>query len=689
VLVFVGQRVLAGLDTTATLLTAAGAFAVVASTALRFAPQFRVGGERRSIETVLGALSVVGLLGLVAYALTTDAVAARAGLNALPDETFDRVMGMLFIGWVVLVSVAVIPMVFAETAAWPMRHAARPESRRVRAAAGAGFVLVLAAVYGALFVYGARGFEVRADYSYFKTSAPSEPTRKIAQSLKQPVLVRAFFPDVGEVRSEVERYFRDLAGGAPKLQVEFHDRLLVPKLARDLRVNADGTVVITQGEAHEHLRVGAEMKEAAPKLRVLDRDFQEKLLKLARSQRTAYLTVGHGELNDSRSNAEKDPERSVSIVKLLLQRQNYTVKDLGLLQGLAKDVPDDADVVIVLGPAEPFAPEELASLERYAKRGGKLFMALDPEAVGATGALTQEDAAVPPASSAVAPQVAASAAPTASSAPASAAPPRAGDAKEGLAALARVVGLTFNPTLVANDEDHLPVRYNDADRVRIYSNRFSSHASVSTLSRVSSQTAAFFFGTGSLDAEPGSAFQADFTIRSIPGSYGDVNKNFRKDADEAPASFNLAAAVTLPIADGKDKPKDDKAGDDKRADAKTQLVEAPKELRAFVTADAGAFSDFVLGNAPPNQVLFADALRWLVGEESFAGEQTTEEDQRIEHTKSEDAVWFYTSIFGAPALVLGLGLLVGRRRRASGKSTGSVKKAATPQPAPSRDGENS
>ena len=71
----------------------------------------------------------------------------------------------------------------------------------------------------------------------------------------------------------------------------------------------------------------------------------------------------------------------------------------------------------------------------------------------------------------------------------------------------------------------------------------------------------------------------------------------------------------------------------------------------------------VMGNVLGNQVLFLDALRWLGGEESFSGAVNTEEDVRIEHTKEKDALWFYATIFGAPALVLGLGFWVSRRRR--------------------------
>jgi hypothetical protein len=67
-----------------------------------------------------------------------------------------------------------------------------------------------------------------------------------------------------------------------------------------------------------------------------------------------------------------------------------------------------------------------------------------------------------------------------------------------------------------------------------------------------------------------------------------------------------------------------------------------------------------------NQILFVDGMRWLVGEESVSGLPNTEEDKRIEHTKQGDLGWFYATIFGAPVVVLGLGLLASRKSRGAG-----------------------
>ena len=40
-----------------------------------------------------------------------------------------------------------------------------------------------------------------------------------------------------------------------------------------------------------------------------------------------------------------------------------------------------------------------------------------------------------------------------------------------------------------------------------------------------------------------------------------------------------------------------------------------------------------------------------------------EEDVRIAHTRQEDVVWFYSTIFGVPLLVLGAGILYNHLRR--------------------------
>ena len=662
-LVFLGERVLSGLEKGAGAATAIGVLLVVVASALRFAPRFKSGGERKSIESLLAVLSLAGLVALALYFATSTTGVEKLGLNKLAASKKDHLLGELRVAWVALAAVSLVPMLFAETALWPMRRAERPESRRVRAAASAGLTLVMAAIYGALFVFAAGGVPWKADFSYFKTSRPSEPTRKIAASLAEPVKVVAFFPDVNEVRNEVQSYLRELAAGMPKLQVLVTDRLLSPKLAKELHANQDGVIILARGSVTYTITLGTEIEAARPKLKTLDRDIKEQLLKLARAHLTAYLTVGHGELNDAAKGSTDEASRSAGIARTLLQKQNFTLKDLGLAQGLGSEVPDDADVVLVLGPSDPFAAEEISTLKRYADRGGHLFIALEPDANGSQ--ITTPSPAAAPADSKGEPSESPKApAPVNKKPDAKSTPAEAPEvAAAGLSALAGLAELTYSPTVLANDHAHVRLSFNNSDQVRLISNNFSSHASVSTLSRNAPGAAVVFFGAGSLDRGPSATAKIDFAVRAPSGTFADRNKNFVQDKDSEKSNpYNIAAAVSKPIAGAPAAPAPDpKKGAEKKPEA--------KEMRVFVVADSDAFSDLVMSNVRGNQFFLVDAVRWLVGEASFAGAETSEEDVHLETTKQQDLSWFYATIFGAPCLVLVAGVVLSRRsRRAGGAS---------------------
>jgi hypothetical protein len=435
--------------------------------------------------------------------------------------------------------------------------------------------------------------------------------------MSEPVKVMAFFPELSEVGTEVRGYLDELrAASGEHMTIEVHDRLMVPAIAKDAKVTQDGSIVLMRDSSRETLSVGNDMKTAAAKLKTLDGDFQKVLLKVLRSQRTAYFTVGHGEMNEPAAAGAPADGRSTKTLKKVLEQQNYSVKDLGLAQGLANEVPKDAHIVLVLGPARAFTPEEVASLSKFGDRGGKVFLALDPES------------------------------------------------KAELGPLAEIADVTWQPVQLATDDARhfYPRRRNPSDHAILITNRFSSHASVTTLSRNSQRAAVVFPGASSLDKKEGSSAKVDFAVRAFGDAWIDLDGNYEfDDKAEKKSSYNLVAAVSRPLKDAPAEPKkDDK---DKK--------EAPDEMRAFVLADADAISDAALGNEA-NLVLAVDALRWLGGEESFIGQASSAEDVRIEHTKQKDVIWFYGTIFAAPALVLGLGLLYTRRVRSKKSVAGAA-----------------
>jgi hypothetical protein len=702
VLLYAGQRVLLDAPQLSRAATVLGALALLGSLIARFLPQFQGRGDHAAVTRLLSGLQLVGLVAGVIYALST---AWGVGLLGLSDsKKLESLQTVAQIVWVSLLALSVVPLVFTEFALHPMRHSETVEGRRVRAAALSGAVLAMAAIYGSLVVYAAGRTEAQADFSYFKTSEPGEATVKLVQKLSKPLQITGFFPPVSEVRKEVNAYLANLKQRSGNLEYTLVDRYLEPKKAEELQITQDGTLVLMQGETKKSLNVGTEIEKARGNLVKLDQEIFTRLNKLARDARVVYVTVGHGELNDRPKGEQKADGRSADLLRQILEQQNYKMRDFGLSQGLAQAVPDDADLVLVLGPVTPFAPEEIATLKRYADQGGKLLMALDTDAhlesdqqplkVTPGGSAEGGSPAGETVASGGAPSVADSAAGGATAAPAPAGP------YQWLRDLALAVGAHFEPVRLADAEKHVVRFHNASDNVLLQTNRFSSHASVSTLSRNGTRTSVVAFGAGHLSEDDKDGYRTDVAIRSFATTFVDANGNFTQDASEASKTYNLAVAVSreVPPKDGqppsqsKAAPGPDTEGKDFPAGhghddgANVEDPEAPKDpkkekdptenqMRAFVVADADALSDLVLGRVVSNRMLAFDAIRWLVGEESLAGEIESEEDVQIEQTKQLDLAWFYTTIFGLPALVLGVGLTIsGRSRRAGRKSIAQAAK---------------
>src|SRR5690606_27180552 len=139
------------------------------------------------IARIMQVLSLIALAGVAAYFVSTDAGRSAFGLDTGAAKDRERVVELLRVVWVALLVLGTLPLIFAEAALWPMRRSPRSERRRVLAATTAGVSLAAAAVYCSLFVFAAGTLEWKLDFSYFRTSRPSDSTKKIVESLGEPV----------------------------------------------------------------------------------------------------------------------------------------------------------------------------------------------------------------------------------------------------------------------------------------------------------------------------------------------------------------------------------------------------------------------------------------------------------------------------------------------------------------------
>jgi ABC-type uncharacterized transport system involved in gliding motility auxiliary subunit len=270
-----------------------------------------------------------------------------------------------------------------------------------------------------------------------------------------------------------------------------------------------------------------------------------------------------------------------------------------MAQGLANAVPDGSGAVLVLGAREKFLPEEIETLLQYVRKGGRLLLMVDP-----------------------------------------------GDA-DGLDPLLTGLGVTRQPGVLGAAKSHMRRKFDASDRGIVFSNKYSSHPTVTTVSRYQSEVATILVNGVGLDKAPTGNVEpkptVSFPLRSAPDFFRDLDGDFERDANEPEETVNLVAAVTV-----------------------TEKAGAP-EGRAIVIGDGDFMTDKLATNNG-NLMLFIDALAWLIGNEELNAEVSSEEDVPIEHSREKDKIWFYATTFAVPLPLLGLGIFVSRRRRRSGEA---------------------
>ncbi len=592
VLFFVGERLLIGFGLMRVGADLLGAAAMVAALVVRGMEWSRARDDlRRSLGTVL-ALMVAAVAAMSLHWLAADPVADTLGLA---DESAHRFQVVIHVLWPIALCAAVVPLVFVEVALLSAAAAPVLEVGRIRRSLEAGLVLALVASLMFVVNFLAHEHNVREDLSYAKTTEPSPATLLLVESLAEPLRIVLFFSAADEVKEEVEPYFQALADTNEGVTLETHDHDAEPALAKELKARKNGFVVLAHGSNTEAYDIGTDEDKAKNKLKKLDKEIHKRLIKVAKPERVAYLTTGHGERDWTSS--EDDDRPPVSDLRALLRLFNYKVERLGLVEGLGQEVPEDATAVIIVGPTSEFRDGEIAALQAYMDRGGDVMVFLDPEE------------------------------------------------EVTLAPLLSGLGVEFHRDVLTHDQAHLTSTKEESDRQLLITNRYSSHPTVKPLQKNASRYPTVVARAGYLEASKTAADgKPEVILKSMPKTWADSDPNFQFDAGaEKRKVYNLGMAVerSVPVDDG----------------------EAAQWSRAMVLADADMVSDAAIPN-PGNQNIVAIGLAWLIGEEELAGEMTTEEDQRIQHTRKKDLWWFYSTTFAIPLMVLGVGVLVTLRRRA-------------------------
>ena len=211
----------------------------------------------------------------------------------------------------------------------------------------------------------ANRYEKKMDWSQESYNSLSDQSRKVAQAVKAETELVLLLGKEAQQVENLQRSVRDLTdmyrNVNSKIKLVTYDVLQRPDVAQKFDFNLGPyAVYVTQGE--RRLKVDPPTEESITRA----------LMKLAREKKkNIYFTRGHGELL-----LEEKAARGLATLRDNLS-VSYEVKSLALFETKNK-VPEDADVVAVVGPMQQFLVDEIQALREYVRAGGRLFLALDP-----------------------------------------------------------------------------------------------------------------------------------------------------------------------------------------------------------------------------------------------------------------------------------------------------------------------
>jgi ABC-type uncharacterized transport system involved in gliding motility auxiliary subunit len=228
----------------------------------------------------------------------------------------------------------------------------------------------------------------RADWTTTRIYSLSEKTENILAELSDEIRVVVFMTPQTSMYDQVQELLERYKAESDAITVDYIDPekepLKTTQLAEEFGVQVADTVVFVYGDRTKYVTSDqlAEMDYSGmqygqgPTMRSFkgEEQFTSAILSLvAPDVPKIYFVTGHGEaVLESAAGAS---DRSLQILAEALKRDNMETADTTLLSG---EVPDDADVVAIVGPTRAYTEAEIAALEHFLDGGGRLLVALDP-----------------------------------------------------------------------------------------------------------------------------------------------------------------------------------------------------------------------------------------------------------------------------------------------------------------------
>jgi ABC-type uncharacterized transport system involved in gliding motility auxiliary subunit len=423
----------------------------------------------------------------------------------------------------------------------------------------------------------------------------SDQTMNILAKLDAPLRITAF--EKGQEMGRFKDRLPEYGFASKKVSIDYVDPDVKPAVARQYQVQSYGTVVFEYKGRTERVVGDSEQ------------DLTNGIIKVVSgAKKTLYFLQGHG---------ERDPNSSdrigYSAIKGALERENYGVERLALIQAGA--VPDAATALVVAGPTSDLLAPELAAIEAYLAKGGKLLLLMDPPATGAAAPL--------PVFEGLAKQWGAT---------------LGRDVIVDASGLGQLIGSSYDTPVSVSYPPH-PIN-----------ERFDTLTAYPLARSVTAGT-----GPGGVTAQPivqtGERSWAEADIDSVAAKEGPKLDEAKGGDRRGPIAVGAAASQAVKA------PEPTKPNDAKAADTK------PPETRVVVMGDSD-FASNVAINISGNRDFFMNIVGWLSQQENLIAIRPREAgDSRLTLTNDQARRIAWFALFLLPGAILAMGIYTWWRRR--------------------------
>ncbi len=191
------------------------------------------------------------------------------------------------------------------------------------------------------------------------TLAPD--TVKTLEGLTADVTATAFYTTAEPQFAALTEMFKRYEAKSSHFKYEFVDPIKDPLKADQFNVRANGPRVVVKLGATE-----SRFQE------INEESLTNAIVKVTHSAtKKVYFTTGHGE-----SDPDDAGETGLSEVKKRMDNEGLKAEKLNLAS--VTDIPADAQVVVIAGPAKPFQPGEVDAVKRFLDAGGKALVMVEP-----------------------------------------------------------------------------------------------------------------------------------------------------------------------------------------------------------------------------------------------------------------------------------------------------------------------